>query len=84
MASIGIDLGTTNSCVGVWKNNKVTIVPNKQGFQTTKSVVYFTNENNNLKVSIGENPKPSNIKNKIYDIKRIIGRNFDDDFYRKK
>ena len=86
MASIGIDLGTTNSCVGVWKNNKVTIVPNKQGFQTTKSVVYFTNENNNLKVSIGENEnfKSSNIKNKIYDIKRIIGRNFNDDILKKE
>ena len=84
MASIGIDLGTTNSCVGVWKNDCVTIVNNKEGYQTTKSVVYFTNEENNLKVSIGENPKPSNIKNKIYDIKRIIGRNFDDDFLKEE
>ena len=84
MASIGIDLGTTNSCVGVWENDCVTIVNNKDGYHPTKSVVYFTNEENNLKVSVGENPKPSNIKNKIYDIKRIIGRNFDDDFLKEE
>ena len=44
MASIGIDLGTTNSCVGVWENDCVTIVNNKDGYHPTKSVVYFTNE----------------------------------------
>ena len=73
---LGIDLGTTYSCVGIWKNTKIVIIPNDIGERTTPSVVCFT-ENERL---IGKAAKNNNknYKNKIYDSKRLIGRNFED------
>ena len=74
---IGIDLGTTFSCIGVYRNATVEIIPNEKGDRTTPSVVSFLDDN----IYVGEQTEYKRIKNpknKIYAVKRIIGRNFDD------
>lgn len=75
--AIGIDLGTTYSCVGVYKDNGVEIIPNSMGNRTTASWVSFT-ESERI---IGEGAKSastSNPANTIYDIKRLMGRKYSD------
>ena len=74
---IGIDLGTTFSCIGVYRNAAVEIIPNEKGDRTTPSIVSFLDDN----IQVGEQTEYKRLKdpkNKIYAVKRIIGRNYDD------
>ncbi|CDM64559.1 molecular chaperone DnaK [Pyrinomonas methylaliphatogenes] len=74
---IGIDLGTTNSCVAVLEGGTVQIIPNKEGGRTTPSVVGFTEKGERLVGQIAKRQAVTNPANTVYAVKRLIGRRFD-------
>lgn len=77
MVAIGIDLGTTSSCVAVWRQGKVDVIANEQGERTTPSYVAFT-ETKRLIGEPAQNQAAINPSNTVFGAKRLIGRRYDD------
>ena len=75
---IGIDLGTTNSCVAVMEGGEPTVIQNSEGGRTTPSVVAFTKDSERLVGQIAKRQAVTNPKNTVYSIKRFVGRRFDE------
>jgi molecular chaperone DnaK len=80
---IGIDLGTTNSCVAIMEGGKPRVIENSEGDRTTPSVVAFTKDNEVLAGQSAKRQAVTNPQNTLFAVKRLIGRKFDDDVVQK-
>src|SRR4051794_8662798 len=80
---IGIDLGTTNSCVAVMEGGKPKVIENSEGARTTPSVVAFTKDGERLIGQPAKRQAVTNPDNTIFAVKRLIGRRYDDPITKK-
>src|SRR5690606_22517942 len=80
---IGIDLGTTNSCVAVMEGSKPKVIENAEGARTTPSMVAFTNDGERLVGQAAKRQSITNPNNTLFAIKRLIGRRFEDPMTQK-
>ena len=80
---IGIDLGTTNSCVAIMEGSQPKVLENSEGARTTPSVVAFTEDKEKLIGQPAKRQAVTNPENTIFAVKRLIGRNFDDPTVKK-
>jgi molecular chaperone DnaK len=76
---IGIDLGTTNSCVAIMEGNKARVIENSEGDRTTPSIVAFTDDSEVLVGQAAKRQAVTNPTNTLFAVKRLIGRRFDED-----
>ena len=77
--TIGIDLGTTNSCVSVMEGGKPVVIPNNEGARTTPSMVAFTESGDRLVGQVAKRQAVTNPEKTVFAVKRFIGRRIDDD-----
>ena len=80
---IGIDLGTTNSCVSIMEGSQPKVLENAEGARTTPSVVAFTDDGEKLVGQPAKRQAVTNPENTIFAVKRLIGRNFEDPTVKK-
>ena len=80
---IGIDLGTTNSCVAVMDGDKAKVIENAEGDRTTPSIIAFTDDNETLVGQSAKRQAVTNPNNTLFAVKRLIGRRFEDDVVQK-
>ncbi|MBD7976227.1 MULTISPECIES: molecular chaperone DnaK [Pseudomonas] len=80
---IGIDLGTTNSCVSILENGNVKVIENAEGGRTTPSIIAYTNDGETLVGQSAKRQAVTNPHNTLYAVKRLIGRRFDEDVVQK-
>ena len=73
---IGIDLGTTNSCVAVMEGKDVKVIENSEGIRTTPSIVAFTKDGSVIVGDPAKRQAVTNAENTIFSVKRLIGRRF--------
>ena len=74
---IGIDLGTTNSCVAVIEGKDPVVIPNSEGSRTTPSYIGFSESDERLVGHVGKRQAATNPENTVYSMKRLMGRRFD-------
>ncbi len=80
---IGIDLGTTNSCVSILENGNVKVIENAEGARTTPSIIAYTNDGETLVGQSAKRQAVTNPQNTLYAVKRLIGRRFEEDVVQK-
>ncbi len=80
---IGIDLGTTNSCVSVLENGNVKVIENAEGARTTPSIIAYTNDGETLVGQSAKRQAVTNPQNTLFAVKRLIGRRFEEDVVQK-